>query len=153
MEKKLVIMAGLPGSGKSFVRSQKYAELKVIDCDEIKKTIAGYDPKNPGAVHEQSKVLEAQEIFKALGAGESFVYDTTATNWAKLVKMIKDAQSLGYKVELCYVKVSLRTSLLRNSKRERVVPEAIIKEKAMLLPLALEVLIGYVDSYVVVNND
>ena len=150
---KLVVMAGLPGSGKSYVRSQKYADFKVIDCDEIKKGIKGYDPKNPSAVHAQSKVLEQKEIYKALGAGESFVYDTTATNWAKLVKVIKDAQALGYEVELCYVKVSLKTSLKRNAARERVVPESLIKEKASLLPVALEVLEDYVDRYIVVNND
>lgn len=151
--KKLVIMAGLPGSGKSFVRSQKYAEFKAIDCDEIKKTLPGYDPKNPGAVHAQSKVLEAQTIYSALGAGESFVYDTTATNWAYVVKLIKDAKMVGYEVELCYVRVSLKTALYRNSKRERVVPQELIEEKFALLPVSLEVLQEYVDSYVVVNND
>ena len=153
MEKKLVIMAGLPGSGKSYVRSNRYADMRVIDCDEIKKTLPGYDPKNPCAVHEASKIIEAQEIHKALGNGESFVYDTTATNWAKLVKMIADAQAIGYKVELCYVKVSLATAMSRNAKRERVVPEALIREKFALLPTSLEVLSGYVDTYTVVNND
>lgn len=34
MEKKLVIMAGLPGSGKSYIRAKKYADIPVIDCDE-----------------------------------------------------------------------------------------------------------------------
>lgn len=151
--KKLVIMAGLPGSGKSFIRSKNYAELKVIDCDEIKKGIAGYDPKNPGAVHQQSKVLEAEAIYSAMGAGESFIYDTTATNWAKVAKLISDAQAMGYFVELCYVKVSLQTALYRNSRRERVVPEDLIKEKAALLPISLDILAGMVDSYKVVRND
>lgn len=151
--KKLVIMAGLPGSGKSYVRSQKYAALEVIDCDEIKKGIEGYDPKNPGAVHQESKVLEQEKIYFELAMGNSFVYDTTATNWAKLIKLIQDAKGLGYEIELCYVKVSLKTALYRNSKRERVVPEYIINEKFALLPVALEVLSGYVDNYIVVNND
>lgn len=153
MSKKLVIMAGLPGSGKSFIRSQKYADLKVIDCDEIKKTLPGYDPKNPSAVHAQSKVLEAEAIYRALGAGKSFVYDTTATNWAKIVKLIQDAKAVGYETELCYVKVSLRTAIYRNSKRERVVAQSLIEEKFALLPVSLEVLSGYVDRYVVENND
>lgn len=151
--KRLVIMAGLPGSGKSYVREKRFKNLKTIDCDILKKKIAGYDPKNPGAVHAQSKVLETQEIHKALGAGESFVYDTTATNWAKVVKLIQDAKAVGFTVELCYVKVSLRTAIKRNANRERVVPEALIKEKYSLLPIALEVLSGYVDSYIVISND
>ena len=153
MDKKLVIMAGLPGSGKSYVCSKRYAYLDVIDCDEIKKTLKGYDPKNPSAVHEESKVIEAQEIYKKLGNGESFVYDTTATNWAKLVKLINDARAIGYKVELCYVKVSVKTALLRNKKRERQVPESLIMEKASLLPIALDVLSSYVNEYKIFNND
>lgn len=153
MDKKLVIMAGLPGSGKSYVRSKRYAYLDVIDCDEIKKTLKGYDPKNPSVVHEESKVIEAQEIYKKLGNGESFVYDTTATNWAKLVKLINDARAIGYKVELCYVKVSVKTALLRNKNRERQVPESLIMEKASLLPIALDVLSSYVDEYKIFNND
>lgn len=153
MEKKLVIMAGLPGSGKSYIRAKEYAGLEVVDCDEIKKSLKGYDPKNPMIVHEESKILEAQEIYKKLGNGESFVYDTTATNWAKLVKMIADCKAIGYSVELCYVKVSLKTAIERNSKRERTVPESIIKEKASLLPVALDVLSSYVDTYKIVNND
>lgn len=153
MEKKLVIMAGLPGSGKSYVRSTKYADLPVVDCDEIKKSIQGYNPKNPRAVHEQSKILEAKEIYKNLGSGKSFVYDTTATNWAKLVKLIMDAKAVGYEVELCYVKVSLKTAISRNSQRERVVPEYIIREKYSLLPIALEILSSYVDNYIILRNE
>lgn len=153
MDKKLVIMAGLPGSGKSYVRKTVYKDMEVIDCDEIKKTLPGYNPKDPDGVHAQSKVLEAQEIHKALGAGKSFVYDTTATNWAKLVKLIGDAHEMGYTVELCYVRVSLSTAIARNAARERTVPVDLIKEKHALLPISLEVLQGYVDLYRVINND
>lgn len=151
--KKLVIMAGLPGSGKSYVRAKEYPDFKAIDCDEIKKNLEGYDPKNPGLVHEQSKILEQKEIYFTLGMGQSFVYNTTATNWAKLVKLIKDAKGIGYEVELCYVSVSLKTALKRNASRERVVPQALIEEKYSLLPTSLEVLQNYVDVYKVVNND
>lgn len=151
--KKLVIMAGLPGSGKSYVRKNRYGDFAFVDCDEIKKGIEGYGPKNPGAVHEESKVLEAQAIYKMFAEGKSFVYDTTATNWAKVVKMTQNAQAIGYEVELCYVKVSLRTALQRNAQRERQVPEMLIKEKASLLGTAMDVIQNYVDEFVIVKND
>lgn len=151
--KKLVIMAGLPGSGKSFVRSKKYADMIVVDCDEIKKTLPGYDPKNPGLVHEESKVKEQERIYFNLSQGVDFVYDTTATNWARIIKLIQDAKAVGYQVELCYVKVSLQTALHRNANRERVVPEYLINQKFAELPVSLSVLQGYTDNYIVVNND
>lgn len=151
--KKLVIMAGLPGSGKSFVRSTRYADFQVVDCDEIKKSISGYDPKNPEAVHAESKVKEQEEIYYNLALRKSFVYDTTATNYVKLIKLIQDAKAVNYTVELCYVKVSLKTALERNSKRERVVSEYLINEKFSLLPISLNILKDYVDEFVTVDND
>lgn len=151
--KKLVIMAGLPGSGKSTVRNQRYANMAFVDCDEIKKSLPGYDPKNPGKVHEQSKLLERKTIQEKINNGESFVYDTTATNIEKVVKMIQEAQADGYQVEVCYVRVKLSTAIYRNAHRERVVPEEIIREKYALIGTAIDIFANYVDSLVIVNND
>ena len=151
--KKLVIMAGLPGSGKSTVRLQKYNSLDFVDCDEIKKTIPGYDPKNPDLVHEQSKAIERKLISEKINSGVSFVYDTTASNIEKIIKMVIDAQSLGYEVEVCYVKVKLATAIYRNAHRERVVPEEIIREKYSVMSTAIDIFSGYVDKLTIVNND
>lgn len=151
--KKLVIMAGLPGSGKSTVRNRMYPEFSFVDCDELKKSIPGYDPKNPGAVHEESKKLERKILSDKINNGESFVYDTTASNIEKIIKMVIDAQSLGYEVEVCYVKVKLSTAIYRNANRERVVPESIIREKYSVMSTAIDIFSGYVDKLTIVNND
>jgi len=50
----LVLMVGGSGSGKSTVRADRFNGLPVVDCDEIKKEHAGFDPKNPALVHEWS---------------------------------------------------------------------------------------------------
>ena len=151
--KKMVIMAGLSGAGKSTVARARYAGLKTIDCDELKKLCKGYDPLNPAAVHEESKRLERIDLTKAICGDEDFIYDTTATNAERVVGIIKEAQEYGFWVELCYVKVSLKTALERNAKRERHVPEYIIREKNAVIGNALEILQGYVDSFVTVVNE
>ena len=151
--KKLIIMAGLPGSGKSYVRENKFSDMQYVDCDELKKSIKGYDPKNPGSVHEQSKIVEKQKIYSNMAEGISFVYDTTATNSDKVVKMIKEAQSIGYEVTIVYVKTTLATSLERNSKRERVVPESIILEKYEQITASMEIVKRFADKFETVNND
>ena len=150
--KKLIIMAGLPGSGKSYVRENKFSDMQYVDCDELKKSIKGYDPKNPGSVHEQSKIVEKQKIYSNMAEGISFVYDTTATNSDKVVKMIKEAQSIGYEVTIVYVKTTLATSLERNSKRERVVPESIILEKYEQITASMEIVKIFADKFEIVNN-
>lgn len=151
--KKLIIMAGLPGSGKSYVRENKFNDMQYVDCDELKKSIKGYDPKNPGSVHEQSKIIEKQKIYSNMAEGISFVYDTTATNSDKVVSMIREAQSIGYEVTIVYVKTTLATSLERNSKRERVVPESIILEKYEQITASMEIIKRFADKFETVNND
>lgn len=153
MKKELIIMAGLPGSGKSTVRNEKFANYDVVDCDEIKKTIKGYDPLNPGAVHKESKKIEKRLLLENIINGKSFVYDTTASNAERIVKLIIDAQSEGYEVTICYIKVKLQTAIYRNANRERVVPEEIIREKYAVMSTAIEIFSGYADKLIVVNND
>ena len=154
--KRMVIMGGLPGSGKSTVARENHnfgTEFK-IDCDEFKKSIPGYDPNNvTNEVHEASKVMEKEALHKAMNGNVSFLYDTTATNTQRIVKLIKDAQSAGFAVTMVYVKVSIDTSLKRNQMRERHVPEAIIFEKAGEIEVAMNEYKKYVDEFIVIEND
>ena len=148
-------MGGLPGSGKSYIRNNRarLVYMNVVDCDEIKKSLNGYDPKNPMATHAQSKAIEKQQIYTNLAEGTSFIYDTTATNSDKVVAMTKEAQALGYEVEMIYVEVSLSTSLTRNANRERVVPESIIMDKYSKITSAMEIAKMFVDKFTTINND
>jgi predicted kinase len=156
INKKMVIMGGLPGSGKSTVakKNNNFGTEFKIDCDEFKKSIPGYDPNNvTNEVHEASKVMEKEALDKALRENVSFLYDTTATNAQRIVKLIKDAQNAGFKVVMVYVKVSLETSLKRNAARERHVPEAVIYEKADEIEVAMHIYNDYVDDFIVIEND
>ena len=151
--KKMVIMAGISGAGKSTVAKKLYDGWKTIDCDELKKQCKGYDVKNASAVHEESKRLEKIELAKAICGDENFVYDTTATNAERIVGLIKEAQAFGWFVEILYVKVRLATALKRNAMRERVVPEYIVREKNAVIAQSIEIISSYADRLTVVNND
>jgi predicted kinase len=151
--KKLVIMAGLPGSGKSTYRAERFSDMAFVDADEIKKTIPGYDPKNPATVHAQSKAIEKSEIYSMFASGTSFVYDTTATNVDKVIAMTKEAQELGYEVTVAYVDVPLHVALERNANRERVVPEEIIYDKFDKIETSMEIVKNYVDNFITVSKE
>lgn len=151
--KKLVIMAGLSGSGKSTIAKKRYPGLKIVDCDELKKQCKGYDPAHPELVHEESKRLEKLALSAAVCGDQSFIYDTTATNTERVVSLIKEAQAFGFTVEICYVKVSLQTALNRNANRARKVPEYIIREKNEIMAQSLEIIAGYADKMITINND
>lgn len=151
--KKLIIMAGLPGAGKTTIRKQRYSELYCIDCDQIKERIPGYDPHNPMAVHALSKIMEKEEIYTCLSRGVSFVYDTTASNQKRIEKMIKEAKDLDYFIEICYVKVNLDIAIKRNRNRERVVPESIIREKYSVLEESVKCFTDIADNICVIDNN
>lgn len=151
--KRMVIMAGISGAGKSTVAKKMFNGWKVIDCDELKKQCKGYDVKNIQLVHEESKRLEKIELVKAICGEENFVYDTTATNAERIVRLIKDAQEFGWHVEIVYVKVKLATALKRNASCERVVPEYIVREKNAIIAQSIEIISGYADEIKVINND
>ena len=146
-------MAGISGAGKSTVAKRLFDGWKVIDCDELKKQCKGYDVNNVQLVHEESKRLEKIELTKAICGEENFVYDTTATNAERIVGLIKEAQEFGWQVEIVYVKVKLATALKRNAKRERVVPEHIVREKNAVIAQSIEIIGSYADKIKVINND
>jgi predicted kinase len=61
MKPKVVVMLiGAPAAGKSTTREKLYPDHPVIDPDEIKKGLKGYDPKKPWLVHKKSKKIARQ---------------------------------------------------------------------------------------------
>ena len=151
--KELIIMAGLPGAGKSYIRNKYYNKFNVVDCDEIKKKLPNYDPEQPRALHQESKIVEEYEIDHNLKEGNSFVYDTTATNIDKIVKLIQHAQELQYRVTIVYVKVSLATAMMRNSKRDRVVPVDVILDKYSKLNESINMFNIYANQLITIDNE
>ena len=151
--KTLVIMAGLPASGKSTYIKNNLQGFDIVDCDELKKSINGYDPMNPQLVHAQSKVLEKSVIYKNFHEGISFVYDTTASNTDNVIYLINTAHELGYTVHVVHISVSLDTALYRNARRERVVPEDVIIDKYGKMSTSINIIKKYVDGFIELDNN
>ena len=153
---EIIFTMGLPGAGKSTTmgRMGLLDTHTVIDPDAIKLSIPGYDPKNPEAVHAQSKLIAERQFKSAIAAGEGlFVVDGTGTNSDKMVRRIREAQAMGFTCKVLYVRVKLSTSIERNANRERVVPEYVIREKALDITTAFEIVARFADEMVVVDND
>lgn len=152
---KAVLTMGLPGAGKSTVLETKYNlnNFTVVDPDEIKKSHPEYDVKELSVCHEWSKQEAELRIAKVIRDQENVIIDGTGTNVEKMYSRITTLQAAGYEVELLFVKVSLKTAIQRNSERDRVVDEEIIREKFLYIKDAFEILSTAADSSVVVNNE
>lgn len=147
-----VFMMGGPGAGKSYVRSQQFPTLPVVDCDTWKARHPDYDPKNPSALHEWSSIQCTKDFFRRLGGDDSFVYDGTGTNAEKMVDWMLHASSAGFDVVVVYVRCPLRTALDRNANRDRVVPEHIVREKHAAVDASFRICRGYADTVHTVDN-
>jgi len=152
--KQLILTAGLPGAGKStMLAKSKYKDLPMVDPDEVKKTLPGYDPLNPQLVHAESMKIAREMHLMLLAVGGSFVVDGTGTNVEKYIQWINEAKELDYEVILFYVKVDVETSLKRNSLRDRKVPEEVILEKAGVINQSTELLGLLCDEFIILKND
>jgi len=135
------------------VAKTKFVNADILDMDEMKKTIPGYDPKAPQLVHEASSQLFERARFAHLATGVTHVLDTTGKNIEKIARWIADAKSAGFNTHICYVRVSVATALTRNAKRDRTVPAEVILEAAGMVEEAYNILSSYTDSHEVINND
>lgn len=146
---------GLPAAGKSTTVAARFAATHtVIDPDAVKEAHPDYDASNPQLLHAYSKQITEAAFLSALSGGEGlWVIDGTGTNAEKMVRKMNQAKAYGFKVELVYVKCTLVTSLKRNAARSRVVPEHVVREKALDISTSFEIVAPYADSVEVVNND
>lgn len=153
--KTAILTMGLPGAGKSYVLKNNFdlTQFTNIDPDLIKTEKSDYNPKKPEIYHEWSKKEAKIRTAKAIYNNENLIIDGTGTNVEKMYKQIRDLQSENYSVTLLYVKVKLETSIKRNAKRERNVPQEIIMEKFETITYAYEILSQVADNVKVINND
>jgi predicted kinase len=126
--KQVIFMIGAPAAGKSTTRQKLFPTYPVIDPDEIKKGLDGYDPKKPWLVHSQSKKISREMFVSYLEKGVSFVYDTTGGNVERMTKEIGEAKEKGYQIILLHVSAPLNECLKRNRQRERTVPDSVVIE-------------------------
>lgn len=126
----------------------------VLDPDAVKESHPDYDPKNPHALHAWSQEVVERQFAQALADSAGlWLVDGTGTNAEKMVRRMNAAKAAGYTVELLYVKCTLKTSLARNAARERVVPEHVVRAKALDIATAFEIVAPCADAVEVVNND
>ncbi len=144
---------GSIGSGKSYTANKLYPEMIRIDSDAIKKTHPEYHDKNSCRVHEWSLIKLEEEFQKAILHDQSFILDGTGYNANLMVRRITEAKMQGFTTILLYVIASLKTCLLRNAQRERVVPENVVKQKYKDVIYSFELVSPHVDQVQIINND
>ena len=125
----MVIMAGGAGAGKSYLLGKvksKIPDIKILNPDTY---IEDKDSSMYNNLTKASAQVDDVDVPNAINNNESFIWDTTASNAAKMIggeyrrKQVKGILNTeGYDKMMVMVYTHPIVSFLRNFKRERKVP-------------------------------
>ena len=120
---EVILMAGLPGTGKDTYIKNNFPDLPVVSLDAIRERLSISPTQN------QSKVVEcAREEEKALLRKKiPFVWNATSITNELRSMQISLFEEYGASVRCIYLETEWKENLRRNRERKRVVPETVIE--------------------------
>lgn len=123
---KLIILCGLPGSGKSTYA--KFMENAiVISTDEIRKKINGDASNQDNANLVFDIAFNKIRYYLINKEYENVVFDATNINYKRRIDIVNRFRKYADSIECHFIWATYEECLERNSKRDRVVPEEVIK--------------------------
>ncbi len=102
-ERRMDIVIGLPGSGKSSVYTNPLSQQhgsRVVDTDDYRGFIPEYNGTNAELVHEEASHIKDRVLDSALENGDNILLSTVGANADKLARQIAEYKSYGYSVYL-----------------------------------------------------
>lgn len=122
----VTLMSGLPGCGKDRWLSTNRSELPVVSLDDIRNEL-GVEPTD-----DQGGVVQAarERCRELLRSGRSFAFNATNLLRQTRQRWIDLFADYGARIEVVYIEPSMPIILEQNRRRERSVPEKVIRELA-----------------------
>ena len=131
MKPIMIMMCGLVGSGKSYYAqelAQKY-NANIHSSDAIREELSG-DVNNQNINDLVFKTLHSR-IKEDLKNGKNCIYDATNLSYKKRMSFLQELKNIEC-IKICiFMATPYEECLARNSARDRVVPEHVIKRMYM----------------------
>ena len=137
---RLMLIFGLPGSGKNWAlekkRGKNHVIINVDDCRALlpnywKKIIEKNNTKNEDWIrnfHNECGAI-AQEIFKyALNNRMNIIWNGTGKNLEKYKNLMQRAKKKNYTIELRYIWVPLSVARMRANRRASIIGRTVPEE-------------------------
>lgn len=120
---EVMMMSGLPASGKDYWIRENLPDWAVISLDELRKIMKISPTEDQALVVNRAKVM-AKEYMRS---GKSFVWN--ATNISRQLRSSLINLFSGYqgRIRIVYLEVGWDELLQRNRSRSTIVPEAVIE--------------------------
>jgi putative nucleotidyltransferase with HDIG domain len=128
---EVVLMSGLPGSGKDYWIRENLPNWPVISLDALRKEMNVPPDETPGNVIVEAK-NRAREYMKS---GRSFVWNATNTTKQMRQQLINFFAGYQARIRIVYLEVPLEEIWRRNRSRAATVPEAAIQRMANRLDI------------------
>ena len=138
---KAIILAGGPGSGKSYVAKQlglSSLGLVVVNSDsffEILMKRKGLSLKMPEnetedreAARMAAKGLTDKRYKSLIDARLGILIDSTSGDQGKTFRMYRELKTAGYDVKALFIQTDLDVALKRNNERARTIPPRIVEK-------------------------
>ena len=165
---KAVVLAGGPGSGKSYVAKKLGLQalgMRVVNSDnyfEMLMKKRGLSLKMPSSEDEEreaarmhAKALTSKRLDASIEGRLGILLDSTSGDQKKTTKIIKRLQDLGYEIKVIFIETSLEVALKRNQERPRTIPPKVVEfswEGAQKVKPALRKLVGP-KNYIEIENN
>lgn len=124
---KLFMMIGLPASGKSTLAEQisKSEDAEIVSSDNIRKELYG-DENIQGDNNKVFRIVQ-ERIINGLKNNKNMIYDATNISYKTRMAFLQRIRKLEVEKIAIMVATPYEQCLIRNSQRERQVPEEVIK--------------------------
>ena len=165
---KAIVMAGGPGSGKSYVAKKLglgTMGLRVINSDSFfelllkKKGLSLKMPDNEEEEREAArfyaKALTSKRLDDSIRGRLGVLIDSTSGDVKKTSKIIQKLKKVGYDVKVLFVQTTLEVAKKRNQERPRSVPEKALEfswKGAQKAKSQLKSIVGSRDYHEINNN-
>jgi predicted kinase len=119
----VTMMSGLPGSGKNAWLAANHPDLPVVSLDDVRRDLR-IDPAD-----DQGEVIQGarERCREFLRSSRSFAFNATNLLRQTRQRWIDLFANYNARIEVVYIEPPLPTILDQNSRRERPVPEKIIR--------------------------
>ena len=165
---KAIILAGGPGSGKTYVAQKlglKTLGLIVVNSDlffvQMMKR-KGLSLKMPADEFEEreaarmaAKVSTDKRLKSLVDSRMGVIIDSTSGDQKKTTKIVKLLNQAGYDIKVIFIETSLETALKRNQQRSRTIPEKVVEfawKGAQKIKPKLKSLVGPRNYHEIVNE-
>lgn len=158
MEKRLYIIAGCNGAGKT---TASYTVLpKILDCREFvnaDEIARGLSPFNPNSVAIEAGKLMLLRIHELLDKGETFAIETTLAT-KSYIHLVRQAHTRGYSVSLLFFwlrdpALAIQRVAERVQNGGHTIPQHVIKRRYVAgIQNLFNLYMNIVDSWSIYDN-